>query len=63
MLERQLLVKRLTYIHMHHLKKLISKYLVNGVPKLRFEKDKVSEAFQKEKKLKRFFRLIFFCFN
>jgi len=42
---------------MHHLKKLISKELVDGLPKLKFEKDHICEAFQKEKQVKNSFKL------
>jgi len=36
--------RRISHIHMHHLNKLISKDLVVGIPKLKFEKDKVCET-------------------
>jgi len=42
---------------MHHLNKLISKYLVIGLPKLKFEKDHICEAGQKGKKTKHSFKL------
>jgi len=37
---------------MKHLNKLISKDLVIGFPKLRFEKDRLSDACQKGKQVK-----------
>jgi len=49
--------KRITHIHMNHLNKLISKDLVTGLPKLKFEKDHVCEACQKGKQIKNFFKL------
>ena len=36
--------RRIAHIHMHHLNKLISKDLVIGIPKLKFEKDHLCEA-------------------
>jgi len=39
--------KRIVHIHMHHLNKLISKELVDGLSKLKFEKDYIYEACQK----------------
>jgi len=42
---------------MHHVNKLISKYLVVGLPKLKFEKDQICEACQKGKQIKHSFKL------
>jgi len=42
---------------MHHLNKLISKDLVVGLPKLKFEKDHICEACQKRKQIKHSFKL------
>jgi len=42
---------------MHHLNKLISKDLVVGLPKLKFEKDHICEACQKGKQIKISFKL------
>jgi len=44
--------KRLCHIHMQHLNRLSRKQLVQGLPKLKFGKDKVCEACQKEKQTK-----------
>ena len=44
--------KRATHIHMQQLNKLISKELVIGLPKIKFEKDKLCAACQKGKKVK-----------
>jgi len=42
--------RRITHIYMHHLKKkLISRNLVDGLPRIKFEKDHISEACQKGK--------------
>jgi len=49
--------RRIAHIHMHHLNKLISNDLVIGLPKLKFEKDHVCEACQKEKQTKWSFKL------
>jgi len=49
--------RRITHIHMHHLNKLISKHLVVGLLKLKFEKDQICEACQKGKQIKQFFKL------
>jgi len=43
---------RLCHIHMHHLNRLNRKQLVEGLPKLKFEKDKICEAFQRGKQTK-----------
>jgi len=39
--------RRLAHIHMHHLNRIASKELVVGLPKLKFERDKLCEARQK----------------
>jgi len=44
--------KRLAHIHMHHLNRIASKDLVIGLPKLKFERNKLCEACQKGKQLK-----------
>ena len=44
--------KRLCHIHMHHFNRLNRKQLVEELPKLKFEKDRVYEACQKGKKTK-----------
>ncbi|KHN02057.1 hypothetical protein glysoja_039874, partial [Glycine soja] len=44
--------KRIAHINMDHLNKLISKYLVIGLPKLRFEKDRLCDACQKGKQVR-----------
>ena len=49
--------KRIAHIHMDHLNKLISKELVIGLPKIRFEKDKLCDACQKGKQKKFLFNL------
>jgi len=41
--------RRLCHIHMQHLNRLNRRQLVEGLPKLKFEKDRVCEACQKEK--------------
>ena len=41
--------KRIAHINMEHLNKLISKDLVIGLPKLKFEKDRLCDACQKGK--------------
>ena len=43
--------RRVAHINMEHLNKLISKDLVIGLPKLRFEKDRLCDACQKGKYL------------
>jgi len=42
--------RHLAHIHMHHLNRLAS--LVIGLPKLKFERDRLCEACQKGNKLK-----------
>ena len=49
--------RRIAHIHMIHLNKLISKDLVIGLPKLKFEKDYICEACQKGKQIKNSFKL------
>jgi len=59
-----LLHRRIAYIHMHYLNKFLSKDLLNGLPKLKFEKDKVCEAWQKGKQTKVSIKQrIFFAFR
>ena len=41
--------RRIAHINMEHLNKLISKDLVIGLPKLKFEKDRLCDACQKGK--------------
>jgi len=48
--------RRIAHIHMQHLNTIASKELVIGLPKLKFEKDKVCEACQKGKQTKTFFK-------
>jgi len=43
--------KRIAHINMEHLNKLISKDLVIGLPKLKFEKDRLCDAYQKGKQV------------
>jgi len=50
--------KRLAHIHMHHLNRLASKELVIGLPKLKFERDKLCEACQKGKQTKSYYKQI-----
>jgi len=49
--------RRIAHIHMNHLNKLISKDLVIGLPKLKFEKDHICEACQKGKQVKNYFKI------
>ena len=49
--------RRIAHIHMHHLNKLISRDLVVGLPKLKFEKDHICEACQKGTQIKHSFKL------
>jgi len=48
--------RRLAHIHMHYLNRLASKELVIGLPKLKFERDKLCEACQKGKQTKSSFK-------
>ena len=45
-------INQIAHIHMNHLNKLISKDLVIGLPKLKFEKDHICKACQKGKQVK-----------
>jgi len=49
--------RRIVHIHMNHLNKLISKDLVIGLPKLKFEKDHICEACQRGKQVKNSFKI------
>ena len=49
--------RRIAHIHMNHLNKLISKDLVIGLPKFKFEKDHICVACQKGKRIKHSFKL------
>ena len=49
--------RRITHIHMHHLNKVISKNLVDGLPRIKFEKDHICEACLKGKQVKNSFKL------
>ena len=49
--------RRIAYIHMNQLNKLISKDLVIGLHKLKFEKDHICKACQKGKQIKHSFKL------
>ena len=48
--------KRIAHINMEHLNKLISKDLVVGLPRLKFEKDKLCDACQKGKQTRKSFK-------
>nr|KYP47125.1 Retrovirus-related Pol polyprotein from transposon TNT 1-94 [Cajanus cajan] len=48
--------KRATHIHMDHLNKLSRKELVIGLPKIKFNKDKLCDACQKGKQVKAIFK-------
>ena len=48
--------RRIAHIHMQHLNRITSKELVIGLPKLKFEKNKVCEACQKGKQTKTSFK-------
>ena len=50
--------RRIAHIHIYHLNKLISKDLVIGLPKLKFEKDHICEACLKGKQIKHSLSLI-----
>ena len=43
-------IREIAHINMYHLNKLISKDLVIGLPKLRFEKDRLCDECQKTSK-------------
>ena len=49
--------KRIAHINMDHLNRLISKDLVIGLPRLKFEKDKLCDACQKGKQTKVSFKI------
>ena len=49
--------RRIAHIHMNHLNKLISRDLVIGLPKLKFERDHICEACQKGKQVKSSFKI------
>jgi len=55
--ESRLCHRRIAHIHMNHLNKLISKDLVIGLPKLKFEKDHICEFCQKGKQVKNPFKI------
>ena len=44
--------RRIAHINMEHLNKLISKDLVIGLPKLKFERDRLCDACQKGKQVR-----------
>ena len=48
--------RRAAHINMHHLNHLVKKDLVIGIPKLKFEKNKLCEACQKGKQVKNSFQ-------
>ena len=48
--------RRFAHINMHHLNHLVRKYLVIGLPKLKFQKNKLCEACQKRKQVKNSFQ-------
>ena len=48
--------RRLAHIHTHHLFRIAAKELVVGLPKLKFERDRLCEACQKGKQTKRTFK-------
>jgi len=48
--------RRLAHIHMHHLDRLVSKNLVEGLPTLKYEKDRICEDCQKGKQTKNVFK-------
>ena len=48
--------RRIAHIHMQHLNRIAYKELVIGLPKLKFEKDKICEACQKGKQTKTSFK-------
>jgi len=50
--------RRLAHIHMHHLNRIASKDLVIGLPKLKFERNKLCETCQKGKQTKSSFKPI-----
>jgi len=48
--------RRLAHIHMHHPNRIASKELLVGLPKLKYERDKLCEACQKGKQTKSTFK-------
>jgi len=48
--------RRLAHIHIYHLNRLALKELVFGVPKLKFERDRLCEACKKGKQTKSSFK-------
>ena len=54
--------RRIFHIHMNHLNKLISRDLVIGLPKLKFERDHICEACQKRETSEKFFQNKKRCF-
>jgi len=46
---------------MHHLDKIVSKELVIGLPKLKFERDKIYEVWQKGKQITNSFKKLNLC--
>jgi hypothetical protein len=48
--------KRFAHIHMEHLNKLVKHDLVIGLPKIKFVKDKLGDAYQKGKQTKSNFK-------
>jgi len=48
--------RRLSHIHMHHLNKLLSKNLVEGLLALKFEKNRICDACQRGKQTKAVFK-------
>ena len=49
--------RRAAYMNMHHLNHLVKKDLVIGIPKLKFQKNKLCEACQKGKQVKIIFKV------
>jgi len=50
--------RRLAHIHMHHLNRIASIDLIIGLPKLKFERNKLCKAYQKGKQTKSSFKSI-----
>lgn len=46
---------RMSHIHMYHLNKLVHKDLVDGLPDLHFETNKLCDVFQKGKQVRAYF--------
>jgi len=51
--------RHLAHIHMYHLNRLASKELVIGLPKLKFERDRLCKAWQKGKQTKSSFKQLY----